>query len=274
MNSPKHVRTLLDSVKSMWQKGQLTDITLLCGNQTFQAHRVVLGAYSEHLLVVMLSSHHTGLENMVLDMDQYEIPPEILDSLLNFMYTGLLVVNVESRSQLIAAADTLDIQHLPDLVKQASLCEVSPGSPLSSLDESPISPLSRQEQMKHEASEPTLGYSNLTTSELSNIPVHDARNDDYVPDLSDLARSMVQESNNMVSKLSGGMQRTKTDGFLIFSSVPVGKDSKRSPNEIKRSRGITATKSSPNRTDLYTTKCIKTQTVLCRSETSQIQESK
>lgn len=104
--SSSHSLLLLQRVQRLYEAGKLLDVTLVCQGQSFPAHSLVLATFSCHLKSLLTDDEFFCQE---ISVDALGISADVLRSLLNFMYTGVLCV-VDDVVSLITAATKLGIQ--------------------------------------------------------------------------------------------------------------------------------------------------------------------
>ncbi|KAG6457394.1 hypothetical protein O3G_MSEX010297 [Manduca sexta] len=89
--------------------GRFCDIDLISGSTRVKAHRVVLAAscaYFDAMFSVGLEESHKGLISLP------SVPPEVLPLIIDFIYTGEIVIDKISVQNLLIAADMLQLREL------------------------------------------------------------------------------------------------------------------------------------------------------------------
>lgn len=92
----------------LWRKGQLCDMELTAGGQSFSAHRYVMAGASAYVRT-RLAAHMGDSKSCIEVADQ---PPEVLSALLNFIYTGTCCVGESQLCSLLHAASFFQVDAL------------------------------------------------------------------------------------------------------------------------------------------------------------------
>ncbi len=100
--------------------GELTDFTIQCGEKSFQCHKVILAACSPVLKAMIMSDMAETTKQQV----QLDIPSDIMQLLLDYMYTGDASVPNKLLQSTIKACDYLQLMELKMtcLTKAATVC--------------------------------------------------------------------------------------------------------------------------------------------------------
>ncbi|XP_065178345.1 kelch-like protein 18 [Sycon ciliatum] len=107
----RHSLLALHSMKEMWQRGELCDLTLLVGARTFSVHRVVMAGSIPFLRAMLCSGMK---ESRQQEVRLHEVDEESMEVIVNFCYTGELDVGIESVYPLVAAANLLQMDEVRD----------------------------------------------------------------------------------------------------------------------------------------------------------------
>ncbi|XP_075453712.1 zinc finger and BTB domain-containing protein 24 [Ascaphus truei] len=102
--------TVLTSLEEQRRKGFLCDITLIVENVHFRAHKALLAASSEYFSMMFADEGDVGQSIYVME----GMVAEIFGALLQFVYTGNVLVNEKCLQQIVATAQVLKVD---DLVK-------------------------------------------------------------------------------------------------------------------------------------------------------------
>jgi|SRR6218665_153259 len=82
-------RRVLDFMYKLWQDQKMCDAVITSNAGCVQAHRVVLGAYSDTLNRTFQGYH----SNDIVKLDLTDFRSEVVMAILNFMYTTELELN-------------------------------------------------------------------------------------------------------------------------------------------------------------------------------------
>ena len=91
---------------------EITDFTIHSGKQTFNCHRVIL-AGSSPVLQAMVRSDMTEASENKANIDT--IPPSVMQLIMEYIYTGEVVVPHEHLQETIKAADYLQLMELKEI---------------------------------------------------------------------------------------------------------------------------------------------------------------
>ena len=101
-------------MEQLFSNKMFADVKITCGDKTFQCHKSILASRSpvfNAMFVFSMTENDTGcvrIENML---------PEVLDKLLNYIYTGIATSLDTLAKEVLAAA------HLYQVEKLKQLCE-------------------------------------------------------------------------------------------------------------------------------------------------------
>lgn len=84
-----------------------SDLTLVCGGQFYQVHRLVVSGCSEYFRAIL---EHTPCRHPAVVLQ--DLPPRHLEALLSYMYLGQVSVPQDDLGGLIKAAECLAIKGL------------------------------------------------------------------------------------------------------------------------------------------------------------------
>ena len=103
-----HADILLWKCAQFRNESQLIEVRLKVGEDIFPAHRVVLAANSDYFYV-MFTMELKESNQQVIELKDESILPDVFKIILDSIYTGELLVNEESVSKVLAAADHLQV---------------------------------------------------------------------------------------------------------------------------------------------------------------------
>ncbi|KAF2353396.1 BTB/POZ domain [Trinorchestia longiramus] len=102
-----HNSTLLKLLSDLQSKCRYEDATVACGGKLYPVHRLVLSGCSRYFEQMFTLMH--GKHPIIVLKD---IPCEVFEALLNYMYVGRVEVKKENLGELINAAACLEIKGL------------------------------------------------------------------------------------------------------------------------------------------------------------------
>ncbi|XP_049777007.1 myoneurin-like isoform X1 [Schistocerca cancellata] len=95
-----HANVVLEKLKAQRDQGKFCDIVLYVGGTEFRAHRNVLASCSQYFESI-LKTHKSIKERLTVTCQS----SEIFQSLLNYMYTGCVIINKSNVSELLRLAN-------------------------------------------------------------------------------------------------------------------------------------------------------------------------
>lgn len=103
-----YTQNLMDTQKEIFQTNELTDVLIAIGPNRFKAHQLVLSASSDFLKDVLTASdsNHQQMPIIVIP----DLNPQLVEPLLEFMYTGEAFVNTNILSEFLEACSFLRIR--------------------------------------------------------------------------------------------------------------------------------------------------------------------
>ena len=110
VNDEQHRNELLFKLAHQQRQGVLCDVVLVIKDREFPAHKSVLAASSEYFLALFTT---TMIEKNCSSV-QLDLCPDIIQDLLDYMYTGMVSLNASNVKELIMTADYLliaDLKH-------------------------------------------------------------------------------------------------------------------------------------------------------------------
>lgn len=108
----KYCSQLLSSTNEMRKNEVLCDVVLRVQGKDFKAHRSILSAASDYFRGVFTNEMKEEKQT-VLEYDDFE--PELIDTILNFMYTGEISLSEDIAEDIVAIADYLIIPSLKEI---------------------------------------------------------------------------------------------------------------------------------------------------------------
>lgn len=101
-----HSKAILSTMNTLRKADKLCDVVLRVDNRCFPAHRIVLAASSDYFNAMF----NTGMqERDKRIIDLHEIPANVMEILLDFVYTETVQVSVENVQALLPAACLLQL---------------------------------------------------------------------------------------------------------------------------------------------------------------------
>lgn len=107
LNWNNHGATFCHTLASLRAKDKYTDVTVSCGGKFYQVHKLVLSTCSEYFEKIF---EHTPCKHPVIVLR--DVQCDELESLLNYMYKGVVSVAQSDLSRLIKVAELLQIKGL------------------------------------------------------------------------------------------------------------------------------------------------------------------
>ncbi|XP_072938991.1 uncharacterized protein [Epargyreus clarus] len=120
-----HVRNVCDGLSSLQQNGELVDMTLAADGHTVKVHQVVLALASpffKELITSVKCPHPVIFLN--------KVKHATLSAILEYIYTGEVLVSLEHLNDLVEAAKELHIKGLKDMKVHPTLKETAKEVPM------------------------------------------------------------------------------------------------------------------------------------------------
>lgn len=105
----RHPKELLDVMNVLWRSRKLCDVTFKVGEESFQAHKIVLAAASPYFRAMFTGGMK---EEEMTEIRLHCISPCTLGILINFAYTSEIQINEMNVCQLLPAATMFQITHV------------------------------------------------------------------------------------------------------------------------------------------------------------------
>ncbi|XP_078485279.1 kelch-like protein 12 [Ciona intestinalis] len=107
----QNLKNMLDRInKQRDEDDSFCDFTITVGDRKFKTHSLILSASSEYFRAMINSKMKEGIEKCV---EIQNVSEEIMENILNFIYTGIIPLCLETIGQVIEAASFMQ---LPDLL--------------------------------------------------------------------------------------------------------------------------------------------------------------
>ena len=110
--TPAYSACIAKTFQQLRLDDEITDFTILSGKQTFNCHRVIL-AGSSPVLQAMVRSGMTEASESKANIDT--IPPSVMKLIMDYIYTGEVVVPHEHLQETIKAANYLQLMELKEI---------------------------------------------------------------------------------------------------------------------------------------------------------------
>ena len=94
---------------SLLENEELTDVTLLVGEETYRAHKVVLASCSPYLRAMFTIGMRESQEN---EIELKELKSDVMGLIIRYMYTGEAEVTVDNVQDVLAASNMLQLLDL------------------------------------------------------------------------------------------------------------------------------------------------------------------
>uniref|UniRef100_A0A3P8VRX6 Intracisternal A particle-promoted polypeptide n=1 Tax=Cynoglossus semilaevis TaxID=244447 RepID=A0A3P8VRX6_CYNSE len=107
--SDRYARLILAQMNKMRHRTDFCDVRLNVGGQMFTVHRLVLAASSPYFSALFSGGMREADKEEVQIMG---VETEVFEVLLDFIYTGLIIVTVENVQELMIAADMLQLNEV------------------------------------------------------------------------------------------------------------------------------------------------------------------
>ncbi|KAK3869674.1 hypothetical protein Pcinc_025036 [Petrolisthes cinctipes] len=165
-----HKATFCHILSTLRDKERYTDVTLACDGKFYPVHKLVLSTCSEYFENMF---EHTPCKHPIVVLK--DIKSDEVESLLSYMYAGVVNVAQNDLARLIKAAETLQVKGLavPDEPPAETLSKRSHPPPWSSRDDRSSPHPKRKRREEPEAP--------LGESQLSNSPPTSPRASPYHP---------------------------------------------------------------------------------------------
>ncbi|EFA04963.1 kelch-like protein 17 isoform X1 [Tribolium castaneum] len=123
LKTVEHSSLALGNIQKMKQQGQLCDITLKIGLERFRAHKVILASVSPYFYAMFngdMKEQHQS-EITIHDLD-----PTAIDLLIEYSYTGQILITPDNVQVLLPASSVLQIQEVREACCKFLLRQLHP----------------------------------------------------------------------------------------------------------------------------------------------------
>ena len=119
--SPGHVNSLTAKLNQQRKTGNedYCDITLTCSGSRFPVHKAILSASSPYFECLLESQFAERTQNEI-DLTESITDPEILECILEFIYTGNLLIEGSNFRELLGASSLLLLNGATELCQNTS----------------------------------------------------------------------------------------------------------------------------------------------------------
>ena len=104
--TPAYSSRIAEMFQQLRLDDEITDFIIVSGKQSFNCHRVILAGSSPVLRAMVRSGMTEVIENKA-NLDT--IPPAVMQLILDYIYTGEVVISHEHLQKTIEAADYLQL---------------------------------------------------------------------------------------------------------------------------------------------------------------------
>ena len=104
-----HCNDSFQTMEQLRKEGQLCDITFRIGDQRFPAHRIVLASASPYLRAMFTCGMRESSQG---EIELRDIEPRAMAAMIEYSYTGEVLVTVENVQDLLPAASILQLKDL------------------------------------------------------------------------------------------------------------------------------------------------------------------
>uniref|UniRef100_A0A452I118 BTB domain-containing protein n=1 Tax=Gopherus agassizii TaxID=38772 RepID=A0A452I118_9SAUR len=111
---PSHPQAIMEGLRSLRSNPKLSDVTLLVGGHEFPCHRSIL-ALCSHYFNAMFTGDF--IESISAHVELKEVDPVVMETLIDFAYTGKITINQGNVEALIRTSNQL---HFPTIRKVCS----------------------------------------------------------------------------------------------------------------------------------------------------------
>ena len=115
MSRNYHQDQLTKDLDHLFQSKKYADVTISCGDNKFDCHKIILASRS-HVFEAMFDSNMKEMKTGKVEIQ--DMDPEVLGNLLQYIYTGV-APNIDTMAkELFAAADQYQIEKLKELCEE------------------------------------------------------------------------------------------------------------------------------------------------------------
>lgn len=106
-----HCSESFQVMNQLRREDQLCDITFRIGSETFRAHRVVVASVSPYLRAMFTCGMKESSQD---EIELRDIEPQAMCALINYAYTGEVLVTIDNVQDLLPAAGILQLRELKE----------------------------------------------------------------------------------------------------------------------------------------------------------------
>jgi len=107
----EHASGAFPCMEDIRRQGKLCDVNLIVGTHTFKAHRIVLAATVPYFRAMFT---HDMIEANQSEIKIHTVDPSAMESLINYAYTGKIVISTSSVQNLMMGASFLQLTRVRD----------------------------------------------------------------------------------------------------------------------------------------------------------------
>ena len=111
----------MKSLHKLRQNEEYTDVTLQSGDVQIQCHRVVLAAASDYFKAMF----KCALKESKSDTVQMTMEPEVLTSVLDYVYTGEIELTIDNVESVVKACDVLQLARLMAACEEFMVAQIN-----------------------------------------------------------------------------------------------------------------------------------------------------
>ncbi len=108
-------KEVLKKIHILRSNRKLCDVVLRAGSREIPTHRAILAAVSSYFQAMFF---HELLESRQEEVEIKDMNPDVLESLVDFAYSGEIDLSIDNVQEILAAASLLQINHVQDLCCQ------------------------------------------------------------------------------------------------------------------------------------------------------------
>ena len=133
MAKSKHCLELTAKLNDLRKQKVLCDVTLFAGGETFLAHRNVLAVSCPYFYKLFTSEMREKTSETV-NLEALEVSANVIDTLLTYLYTGVIDVTQRNADEILISADYLLIPEVKLMASEELVSDVDVSNCLFYLD--------------------------------------------------------------------------------------------------------------------------------------------
>lgn len=122
---PSHAAESLMRMRNLYNRHQLTDVTLVAANCRISAHRIVLSSASDYFAAMFTNDLREAIEPEVVMED---IDPHALQALVDYCYSGEIELREETVETLLSTASLLQLSEVVNACCRFLVCRLHPSN--------------------------------------------------------------------------------------------------------------------------------------------------